>query len=123
VSIILERYLTLNAETHAFEIQLGRDWDIRIDNEFATRVFSANKTSKALLAFPKTTPSSNLCNKCENLRDRIWDSTFNDHRQTSKLKEVAQAGLCDLCGLLWRTCERYGATGYASALFERMAHP
>ncbi|KAB5566321.1 hypothetical protein GE09DRAFT_1272843, partial [Coniochaeta sp. 2T2.1] len=101
------------------DTKLADDWDVGVDNEFAAKLFNTIKTSENP---DNLSPqqSSTLCYQCKDLRDHLWDTTFDKSYQMSDLRARAGAKTCDLCGLVWRTCERRGVTGFATALLERV---
>ncbi|KAB5582972.1 hypothetical protein GE09DRAFT_1167128 [Coniochaeta sp. 2T2.1] len=101
------------------DTKLVEDWDVGVDNEFATKLFTTIKTSQNLGDL-SARPSGTLCQQCRDLQDRLWDTTFDKSYQMSDLKARAGAKTCDLCGLVWRTCERRSLTGFATALLERV---
>jgi len=63
-----------------------------------------------------------LCEACRAVRDGIWNPGFAKTYQISSLKERAKAKSCDLCGLMWRACERFELNRqmHANARFERV---
>ncbi|KAK0613670.1 hypothetical protein B0T14DRAFT_499110 [Immersiella caudata] len=93
------------------------EWESLVDNKFASSLFATMKSSK--IALPESQLSSNLCEECKDLRKRIWIMGFNKTYHTDQLRQRAETKICDLCGLLWKACERHRFTEQARVLFER----
>ncbi|KAF2132922.1 HET-domain-containing protein [Dothidotthia symphoricarpi CBS 119687] len=93
-------------------------WEFEVDNEFVSSLLPAsnglNRSSS------ETRISSNLCNKCEEFRDRVWNPGFNITYQVQDLLSSAIKQECDLCCLLWRTCKRNQGTSVSTAQFQRI---
>jgi hypothetical protein len=64
-----------------------------------------------------TTISSNVCWQCQDLCEGIWDTDFNTIYDVSALE--ANSSRCDLCSLLWRSCQRLNVTKLTNIMFER----
>lgn len=91
-------------------------WEFRVDNEFAKEVFQG-------LGFAEEEQSSSvttrLCEQCRDLHDQISSPSLDITYDVPELKNRAQQRACDLCVLLWRTCEQYEATSNKTVRFER----
>lgn len=61
-----------------------------------------------------------LCNQCLKLRDNLWTPGFDITYDTSTLRLRAASGECDLCDLLWKTCERYDVANEPEVQFSRV---
>lgn len=94
------------------------DWSFGFDNKFASEVFPAFKDTQRF-SVPDIRISSNLCDKCKDFRDGLWSPIFDIEYEVNKLEAKAKAGECDLCGLLWRTCERKSSTMFTKFRLER----
>lgn len=92
------------------------DWEIRIDNEFATKVLSGTIESVPP-AIRDVPASSDLCLVCREFRDGIWNPAFSKIYGVSELE--AKSTTCALCRLFWRTCQRHKVTKLTNVMFER----
>lgn len=92
-------------------------WEFEVDNEFASSLSPVLSATKGPLSEIRI--SLNLCNKCELFRDRLWNPGFTTLYQVQDLKASAEEQKCDLCCLLWRTCERNGGTSNPTVQFQR----
>ncbi|SPQ24631.1 1c852c8e-3c27-4064-b4f6-a4ad5c015261 [Thermothielavioides terrestris] len=99
--------------------ELDNIWERSVDNELAAEIFSAAQRTSAAARQPEVVPSSNLCKTCQTLRDGIWEPAFSQSYQHSHLEAASEARSCDLCGLLWRACQRLHATKASSILVKR----
>ncbi|KAF2234694.1 hypothetical protein EV356DRAFT_514837 [Viridothelium virens] len=93
-------------------------WGFETDNKLATEVFSILKDNDHF-PIPRTCITSNLCGECTRLRDGLWDLFFEISYDLDSLETRGKAHKCDLCGLLWRTCERNWGTIFDKVRFER----
>ena len=93
-------------------------WSFDFDNKFGLKVFSAFKDTSA---FPMsvTRVSSDLCEKCKSFRDRFWNVIFSIKYEVRELETNAKAKKCDLCGLLWKTCDDNWGAMFSEVTFER----
>jgi len=93
-------------------------WSFGLDNHFASEVFSAfiNMHESGV---PNPPISSNLCKACVFIRDTLWNPVFEIALEMDELERKAGNGECDLCGLLWRTCERTSSTMFKKLRLER----
>jgi hypothetical protein len=92
-------------------------WESEVDNEFASSLSPAfNDMNRSVSG---TQVSLNLCHKCEGFRDRIWNPGFKIIYRVQDLIASVGKRECDLCCLLWRTCERNLGTSVPTAQFER----
>ena len=94
---------------------LDNNWVRFVDNEFAPDISAA----RAAASPPRDTPTSNLCTTCQALRDGLWRPAFSQAYKLSDLKTAFKAKSCDLCGLLWLTCERLHITKGPDVLVTR----
>lgn len=93
-------------------------WEFKVDNTFAAEVFSAyNGTTTFPL--PNTKVSSNLCANCKSFRERVWNIIFSIKYDVQNLEAKAKAKECDLCELLWATCQRNWGVMFPEVSFER----
>jgi hypothetical protein len=99
--------------------QLDDEWELHVDNEFASGLFSAFKASDSFHV-SEARASSHLCSQCQTIRDGLWLPGFNITYNTPTLAGRSASKECDLCSLLWRTCERYGGTVYRTVKFDRV---
>lgn len=94
------------------------NWGFETDNKFAAEVFPIFKDIDQF-PIPKIRISSDLCDQCEKFRDGLWDTFFEISYDLHVLETRAKTNKCDLCGLLWRTCERNWGTMFDKVRFER----
>ena len=80
-------------------------WTHGIDNEFAATLLSHLKGIDQFTTFSPSAESL-LCERCAALRESLWQSKSPPTYSTSTLKASAITGQCDLCCLLWNTCEQ-----------------
>lgn len=98
--------------------QLKVEWEFRVDNEFPMQLFSAHQSPGA--SFNNDLPSSKLCNECRSVREEIFRADFQFTYDTAELRFRVMEKRCDLCDLLWKTCNRYGGDGGQSVHFHRV---
>ncbi|KAF2823605.1 HET-domain-containing protein [Ophiobolus disseminans] len=85
-----------------------RAWKYEVDNAFAYELYSALKDTKKF-PMPNIIISVNLCETCTKLRDNIWGPglpNFDLSYDVQGLRNRASERVCDLCVLLWRSCEK-----------------
>ncbi|KAM7185615.1 hypothetical protein V8F33_012293 [Rhypophila sp. PSN 637] len=99
--------------------KLDSDWDINIDNSFATELFATLKQMSDI-QLPGEVPSWKLCESCRSLRDHIWDAAFDKTYAMSLLQQNTASGECDLCSLFWHTCQKHEITDSKYALVKRV---
>jgi len=89
---------------------------------YSASVRESSTTSNNSHAFSNllANASSTLCGICRSFCDEIWSPGFSKTYLTSHLERHAKGKLCDLCGLLWKTCQQEELTGNATARFERI---
>lgn len=63
--------------------------------------------------------NSNLCEICSLLGMELRKPGFFRKYDVRELKVRASSSQCDLCRLLWRTCERNGAQDSRTVQFDR----
>lgn len=95
------------------------DWEFKIDNDFASSVFSAIKNRDGCVV-PEARISTKLCVDCKRFRDQLWNPGFNITYSVQELETRANRKECDLCWLLWRTCEPNWGTLFPTIQFERI---
>jgi hypothetical protein len=99
--------------------ELDRErWTFEVDNDFAASVLSTRINMQALSAAASSTPR--LCKKCAEIHKSLWSPLFRETFTTEKLKQNADAKLCDLCCLFWQACIRNKATEWRVIVFERI---
>ncbi|KAM7205421.1 hypothetical protein V8F20_003190 [Naviculisporaceae sp. PSN 640] len=99
---------------------LDTDWNITIDNAFATELWNTLKTLEGSNWENPSTPSDNLCEKCLDLQENIWDLSFEENYSWPLLRSNAESKTCDLCALLWRTCQQHSIIGSRDILVTRV---
>jgi hypothetical protein len=99
--------------------QLDNDWELHVDNDFASGLFSTIKSSDSL-EVPQVYESYNPCKECQIVREDLWSPAFSITYDVSKLEARSKSKECDLCGLFWRTCERRGGTTFSTVKFDRI---
>jgi hypothetical protein len=65
-------------------------------------------------------PGSKLCAQCPSVIERIIQSDFVESYGTNDLQRRATNNICDLCGLLWKTCLRHGCDSGKIVRFRRV---
>ncbi|KAF2688472.1 HET-domain-containing protein [Lentithecium fluviatile CBS 122367] len=98
--------------------RLDEQWNFEVDNQFAASIISAYKAS-AGSRVPDACPTSQLCDRCRSMREELWRPGFNVIYDTAGLAARAEARVCHLCRLLWRTCQKFGVAAYPTAKFDR----
>ncbi|KAK4186814.1 hypothetical protein QBC35DRAFT_533079 [Podospora australis] len=94
--------------------KLDSDWDLFVDNDFASTLFSSPEGS----SFSRGSLSPRLCDNCKNFRDDLFNPAASKTYELSELETSEYK--CDLCALFYRTCVRHGADRLSSVLFERV---
>jgi hypothetical protein len=98
---------------------LDDEWELQNDNEFASSLFSALKKSDSF-HFTEACATSHLCNQCQTIRDRLLLPGFSITYDTTVLAHRSAINECNLCSLLWKTCEQQGHFAYPTVTFERV---
>jgi hypothetical protein len=96
--------------------QLDDEWEIHVDNTFASAIISRIKNS-ASLTLPELSESASLCSLCQSL-DFFGSLGFSIEYSPNDLEERSKT--CDLCGLLWRTCQRNNGNNSSTVRFEKV---
>lgn len=81
-------------------------------------MFSTLKETNAFEVRPAKR-SSKLCHSCSTLRSELREAAFWRRYDVRELKISASSGLCDLCTLLWQTCEQNGVRNADTVQFDR----
>jgi hypothetical protein len=75
-------------------------WPIKTDNAFAKGLFSVFK-HETRFAVPTSQIPKELCEMCEEFRDKLSCPVFTKEYSAEDLKKLASENKCDLYGLLW----------------------
>ncbi|KAF3051863.1 hypothetical protein E8E11_010396 [Didymella keratinophila] len=90
-------------------------WDLFVDNNFASLIsqdlIDAKKEEKRI--------AGRLCAQCRDLHAKIPRPSLDITYDISELRRRAQQRECDLCILLWLTCQRHDAARHKTVRFER----
>ncbi|CAO2649036.1 Nn.00g099850.m01.CDS01 [Neocucurbitaria sp. VM-36] len=95
------------------------DWKFQLDNNFASKLFSALKTSNSF-ELNDTAVVSRLCARCSEFRDQLWSPGFSMPYHVETLRASANNKECESCILLWQTVHRNGGNNSPSVKFERI---
>lgn len=93
-------------------------WELRVDNDSASKLFSTLRTSKSL-HLPQNNNSGKICDHCREFRSELWVPGYSTIYNTSILGSNAQDKMCDMCALLWQFCPNNGGQKPSSVQFYR----
>jgi hypothetical protein len=96
--------------------QLDDEWEIHVDNTFASAIISRIKES-ASLTLPELREPASLCSSCQGL-DFFQRLGFSVEYDPNDLEERSKN--CDLCGLFWRTYQRNNGNRSSTVRFEKV---
>jgi serine/threonine protein kinase len=80
------------------------DWTYIPDNDFAAHLLSGLNDAKIVRPHQRPEPAR-LCAQCQNFGELLQDETYRVSYDTQILQQSALAKRCELCCLLWQTCE------------------
>jgi serine/threonine protein kinase len=80
------------------------DWTFSLDNDFAARLLHGREDAKISSSRQNSAPTR-LCTQCQNFSDLLRDEISQVSYDTQTLQRSAIAKRCELCCLLWQTCE------------------
>jgi hypothetical protein len=98
--------------------QVRDDWEFQIDNRFPLKLHLVLKSH--VESIHEGWDSQKLCSQCEPIWDRISNPDFQESYNTKDLQHRAVEKVCQLCGLLWKTCVRYGHISNDVVRFRRV---
>ncbi|KAH8719330.1 hypothetical protein GQ44DRAFT_659386, partial [Phaeosphaeriaceae sp. PMI808] len=98
------------------------NWDFILDNKFAANMLSSLATNSNLPSFADS-PAVILCRKCQEFHNKMWSPLVKVTYSTQRLMQNAAEKNCDLCCLLWQTCQEHchttSGTASATVQFQR----
>jgi hypothetical protein len=94
-------------------------WELLVDNRFASELRHISTTSVSD-GYAEGHPSSKLCSDCQKFSASVLQPSFSMVYQMVDLEARSKGTQCDLCGLLWRACERHDATKLPNVLLQRV---
>ncbi|KAF2500445.1 hypothetical protein BU16DRAFT_247175 [Lophium mytilinum] len=97
---------------------LDNKWEFDVDNDFASSLFSSFRKSGSF-EVAQPLKLSRLCRECLDMKERLWKPAFSVTYDLPGLRIRSVRKECDLCVLLWNTCERHGGTKYPTVQLEK----
>ena len=88
-----------------------------MDNNFASNILATFKANDAF-HIPASHLANRLCNKCHDLRSRLWDPTFGIVYDVQWLEARSSLKECDLCSLFLNANKQYSSTRSSTVQFE-----
>jgi serine/threonine protein kinase len=95
------------------------DWQFRLDNEFAVKIFEQLVASDVLPPASPAHVTDHLCDKCRDFQGDVWSPFFSMTYETELLYQNTASRSCDLCALLSRVCQDNASATHSSVGFER----
>lgn len=97
------------------------DWKPKLDNDYASEMFTAIEQTEASQRSSWCSPSD-LCETCKACVLNLWNYDFEMTYDASELKASANSGACKLCDLLWHTYSLYYNGSQKIVRVERQGH-